>query len=468
MSDQKPVYHTISAPLKWSGKGLHTGETCTVSVVPAEEFTGIRWRRGDIADSKSIPLDPKYIVSTDRGTDIAKGDMTLKTVEHLLAAMYGAGVTAAEIVLEGPEIPILDGSAARFYEDLVKARVPLTQMFDKTYVVQEIIEVTDEVSGASYTLLPHDTFEVDVMISYDSSTLGHSYASYQEGGTFDDIASARTFALTTELKELCERGLIKGGDLDNAVLIPAGENPEQQIQDALSILGRTDAEELLSKFKDGTSLNSPNEAARHKLLDLLGDISILGCKIQGKIIAKKPGHTGNAALAKHLKPLVQKQLKQGVVPKYDPRVDPVYETVDIQGFLPHRYPFLMVDKIIKLTDDEVVGIKNISFDAALFQGHFPDNPVFPGVLQLEALAQTGGILALSKVPNPSDWDTYFVKMDAVKFRRKVLPGDTLILKMKLISPVRRGMVHMKGTTYVGEHIAAEGELTAQIVDRTTL
>jgi len=457
---------TVHEPVSWQGVGVHTGEECSVIITPAEPDTGLRWKKS--GQERTLPFDIKLVTNSNRSTDLASGDQKVQTVEHILAALHGAGITNCIIECTGPEIPILDGSAQPFYESLKKQ--VLSQSIDrkKIWSPDRTLEFRDEESGAEYILIPQDHLSIDVILSYDKVDVGGVHAHYDEQVGFDDLADARTFVLSEELQSLVNDQRIKGGDLANALIIGSNDNAQQDLANALKALNHPNQEEILATYAKGSAFRYHNEPARHKLLDLIGDLALLGYHLKAKIIAKKPGHTGNTALVRYLKPLLRKSIKLGYRPSYDPSEAPIFDTADIQRHLPHRYPFLLVDKIIEMTPERVVGIKNITMNEALFQGHFPNNPVFPGVLQMEALAQTGGILALHGKENPSDWDAYFLKMDEVKFKKKVLPGDTLMLKMELISPIRRGLVHMKGTAYVGDDIASEGILIAQIVNRTTL
>jgi UDP-3-O-[3-hydroxymyristoyl] N-acetylglucosamine deacetylase/3-hydroxyacyl-[acyl-carrier-protein] dehydratase len=459
---------SVKKEVSWSGTGLHTGLQCRATVKPASAGFGIKFRRSDIEDAPWIAADVRKVSATNRSTSLTHGNTTVSTVEHLLAAMYTLGIDNAEIHVDGPEIPILDGSAAPFVHGIKKAGTEELGQARKEFILRETISYRAE-SGSEYLAVPSDDFCVEVALDYPSPAAGDSYASYSRGDDFEkEFAPARTYVFTNEIEELAKAGLIKGGTLENALVFKSDSAHGNGLRNTLKSLGHEDADQIIQKVEDGFELYSPNEPARHKVLDLLGDLSLLGTPIRARIIAKKPGHTANVAFASMLKELIVKDTKLRGKPQYVPDAEPIYDTVGIMGFLPHRYPFLLVDKIIELSDTHVVGVKNITFNEALFQGHFPNNPVFPGVLQMEALAQTGGILALNTVEHPSNWDTYFLKMDNVKFKRKVLPGDTLILKMELLSPIRRGIVHMQGTAYVGDTIVSEGELTAQIVDRTTL
>ncbi len=464
MNQQKTIKNTIS----FSGIGLHTGEEAIVTISPADIDYGIKFKKTDFPDLV-MKADVALVKSTNRGTTLTSGDHSIHTVEHLLSAITGMGIDNALVEINGSEIPILDGSADEIASKIKEAGVESQDGKRKCLDIRSVVEFTDEESGAKYTIMPSDKLELVVMVDYDSNVLRKQYAEWSSTDDYaTKIAPSRTFVFAHELTQLLDNGLIKGGDVANAIVYSDKKLSQEEISSIATKMGKTDLRVNDQGILNNVSLKYPNEAARHKLLDLIGDLSLVGAPIKAKIIANKPGHTGNIALARMLKKEWQKQKKLGGLPVYDPTQEPLYDVESIKGMLPHRYPFLMVDKIIELDSKKVVGIKNVTFNENYFMGHFPGNPIFPGVLQMEALAQTGGILALSTVEDPENYDTYFVKMDGVKFKRKVVPGDTMMLKMELLSPIKRGMVHMQGTVYVGDQIVSEGELTAQIIKTRNL
>ena len=468
--DLDSVYQkTIAKSVTIDGIGLHTGESVTLTFQPADPNYGVRFRRVDQEENTVLYADVNKVFSTIRGTTIREGNHQVSTVEHVLSALSGLQIDNVLIDIDGPEVAIIDGSAKPFVDLLLEAGIEEQGVEREYFVVEEPISYRDEVTGTEIVALPHDGFEVTAMIDFDSPVLGKQYASLEDLRRYqEDIAPARTFVFLRELEHLASQDLIKGGNLSNAVVIV----DRLMTQDELDLLANKLNRPSIKVEKEGvlsnTDLRYPNEPARHKLLDLIGDLSLIGRPIKGKIVATKPGHASNVAFAKILKDHYRIQKKLKGKPRYDPNQVPILDLEGIKGLLPHRYPFLLVDKIIELDSQHVVGIKNITAQEHVFQGHFPNNPVFPGVMIVEALAQTGGILALSSVENPSDWDTYFLKIENTKFKYKVVPGDTLLLKMELLSQIRRGIVHMQGTAYVGKRIVAEGELTAQIINRTKL
>ncbi len=457
---------TIAKPVSIKGVGLHTGKTVTLTFKPAESNFGYRFQRVDLADQPLIPADVKLVISTNRGTTLKQGEAQISTVEHVLSALRGKAVDNVLMEIDGPEMPIMDGTSMPFVQAILEAGIVELDAERVYFVISEPIAYKDEVTGTELLALPADDFEATVMIDFNSKVLGPQFASLHDLSAYEtEVAPCRTFVFVHELEKLLDMGLIKGGDLENAIVI-ADRRMDQEELDALAKkMGKpsvkVDAEGVLNTVK----LHFQNEPARHKLLDVIGDLALVGTPIRGKIMATKPGHTANVEFAKILKKTFLEKRKLQGIPRHDPEKEPVFDTKAIMSMLPHRFPFLMVDKIIEISETHVVGVKNVTLNEYFFQGHFPDNPVFPGVLQIEALAQTGGILALNNMPDPGNWDTYFLKVDNTKFKAKVLPGDTLILKMELLEPIRRGIVHMQGTAYVGNKIVSEGELTAQIVRR---
>lgn len=458
---------TIKKAVTLKGVGLHTGENVTLSFHPAPVNHGLRFKRVDIENQPVINADVNRVVSTQRSTSIQNGDAVVSTVEHVLSALSGLQIDNILMEIDGPEIPILDGSAIQFVQALKEAGIEEQEEERDYFIIEEPIVYRDETTGTELMALPSDHFEVITMIDFNSPVLGQQYASISDMSTYEnEIAPCRTFVFLHELEYLFKQDLIKGGDLSNAIVIANEKVSQDRLDEIAKLLEKPSLTVNQEGILNTLDLKFKNEPARHKLLDVIGDISLLGKPIKGKIVATKPGHTANVAFTKILKKKYQEQRKLKGKPKYNPDQEPVFDTVKIAEWLPHRFPFLLIDKILELSPNHVVGLKNVSFNENFFQGHFPNNPVMPGVLQVEAMAQTGGILALSTVEDPGNWDTYFLKIENAKFKHKVVPGDTILFRMDLLAPIRRGICQMKGTAYVGNKIVSEAELIAQIVKRS--
>lgn len=457
---------SIKSAIQISGKGLHTGKIVNLEILPAPANHGIVFKRMDLEGTPKVLADANNVSFTTRNTTIKKGEATVSTIEHLLSALYALGIDNVLVEIDGPEVPIKDGSSIVFVEAIHEVGIEELEAEREVLVITSPIYYKDEETNSEISVLPADGFELTALIDFGSELLGMQYANFNGYSDYaKEVAPSRTFVFLHELTQLIEHDLVKGGGLDNAVVFVERIPEKEELEKIEDSFGEKDV-----KVESGGTLNKgglrfENEPARHKLLDMIGDLALVGKAIQGRIVVTKPGHTANVNLAKKLKVLFRKQKKLKGIPKYDPTLSPIYDVVEITKKLPHRFPFLLVDKIIELSEKHVVGVKNVTFNEGFFQGHFPDNPVMPGVLQLEAMAQTGGILALSTVPDPENWDTYFLKIDKAKFKRKVVPGDTVIFKLELLAPIRRGIVCMYGVAYVAENIVSEAELTAQIVRR---
>ena len=450
---------TIKKSCEFSGIGLHCGGENKIVCRPAKEGDGIQFHK----EGNSLKVSTEHVKSTNRGTVLKNEKFAVHTIEHLLAALHALKITDINIDIEGDEIPILDGSSQIFFQDLSDCEFTELASSQEPIKILKAFEFKDEETGSFYKISPSESFQVDVEIKYADPVIGHQKASLKSMDDFGkEISYSRTFVLASELQQLYKANLIKGGNKNNALVFKDSKMKDSEVLDLKSKMGIGEEVKANGKVLNGLKMHFENEPARHKLLDLIGDLFLLGKTIQGKIEATKPGHTSNLKLAKFLKEYhLSKDANSKVM--YDVNSPTVMNVTEIQNILPHRYPFLMVDKIIELNEKKVVGVKNVSINEGIFQGHFPNNPVFPGVLQMEALAQCGGILALHG--KEGNWDTYFVKMDGVKFRNMVKPGDSMILEMELLMPIRRGIVKMYGKVFVGDKLMSEGELIAKIEKR---
>lgn len=456
---------TLKDATHLSGVGLHTGEKVNINILPAGENHGFKFQRMDIEGQPTIKADCDLVVATDRGTTLEQNGARVYTTEHLLAALVGTDVDNALIQIDGPEIPIMDGSSALFVEAIEKVGL-VEQKAERVYfVLNENIKWEDPEKGVEFLAIPDDHYRMTVMVDYNSPVLGTQHSNMYDISEFkNDIAPCRTFVFLRELEFLAANNLIKGGSLDNAIVLVEREQVEQEELDRLAkALGKEDLDIKVEGVGvlNTTKLKFENEPARHKLLDIVGDLALVGRRIKGHILGARPGHAGNVAFAKVLKEQIKKQQTEGKY--FDLTKKPLYDINDIEKMLPHRYPFLLVDKVMEIGDDSIIGVKNVTMNEPMFQGHFPGNPVFPGVLQIEATAQVGGIFALSTVEDPHLYSTYFMKIDNVKFKQKVLPGDTIVFELNLISPMRRGLVHMGGKAYVNGKVVMEAEMLAQVI-----
>ena len=452
---------TLKESFVLKGKGLHTGQYITAVFNPAPENHGYKIQRVDLEGEPIIDCLAENVADTQRGTVLVMGDIRISTIEHAMAALYSAGVDNVLIQLDGPEMPILDGSAILFCQEINRVGVVEQNANKDFYIVKHKMEIKGD-NGEHIILVPDSEFCVNTMIAFNSKVLASQFATLDTLKDFEtEIASARTFVFVREIEPLLQAGLIKGGDLDNALVIYENELPQERYDSLADKIGIPHKDATQLGYINNKPLTWPNETARHKLLDIIGDLALIGKPIKGRVIATKPGHTINNKFAR----LIRKDIRRHEVqcPNYDPNAEPVMDINRIRELLPHRYPMQLVDKIIDIDENYIVGVKNVTSNEPFFVGHFPEEPVMPGVLLVEAMAQAGGLLVLNTLEEPEKWSTYFMKIDNVKFRRKVVPGDTLIFKVKLLAPVRRGISSMGGFIFVGDNIVAEAEFTAQMV-----
>lgn len=455
---------TLKAPISFSGKGLHTGVEVNMTFHPAPDSHGYIFKRIDLPGQPIINALAENVVETTRGTVLEENGARVSTIEHVLASFVGMGIDNVMVEVDGPEAPILDGSAREFAEAIDRTGA-VDQTTDRKYfMLKEKVEYYDEENGIHIIAYPDKIQSINVLIDYNSPVLGNQYASLEELHNFkEEIAPCRTFVFLRELEYLAKNNLIKGGDVDNAIVIVDKKWEQKELDRLADLFNKPHISVQPEGILNNVDLRFPNEPARHKLLDLVGDLALVGRWFKAKIIATRPGHQSNNEFARALRQVMKKAALQKQIPVYNPNLEPLIDINEVKRKLPHRYPFLMVDKVIHLDEKSVVGIKNVTSNEPFFTGHFPEEPVMPGVLQIEAAAQVGGILVLGTVPDPENYSTYFLKIDKVKFKRKVVPGDTLVIKVDLLEPIRRGIALVFAEVFVGNKLAMEGELMAQIV-----
>lgn len=466
MSDKQ---RTVAKAIQLKGRGLHTGAEVEIAIKPAPENTGYQFKRIDVDGQPVIRAIADNVTTTDRGTKLVEKGISVSTIEHLIAALSGMGIDNAMMELNGPEVPILDGSSRFYAEALVKAGYKEQQAERYYYRIREKMVFRDESKGIELVAYPDDNFTVDVHIDYNSKVLGYQYANFNESHAFEkELAPCRTFVFLHELEVLLKNNLIKGGDLDNAIVIVDRPVTQEELDHLADLFNKPKVKVMPEGILNNVELYFSNEPARHKLLDVMGDLALAGARIKGKIIATRPGHHANTEMAKILRKHIKMEQNKPVAPFYDPNKEPLFDVLEVMRRLPHRHPFLLVDKITHLDEWVVTGIKNVTMNEAFFVGHYPDQPVMPGVLQIEALAQVGGILLLSFVPDPENYILYFLRVDSVRFRHKVVPGDTLNIRMVLKEPVRRGIALCYGQGFVGDQMVIEAEFMAQMVPKPNI
>ena len=463
-----PNQHTISKPVSLKGVGIHTGQEVNLTFKPTKENQGYVFCRVDLPEKPLIEASINFVVNTDRGTNLDKNGIKIRTSEHVLAALVGMEIDNILIELDAPEPPIMDGSSKYFVEALKKAGIKKQDAVREEYVVKEPISYYDEDSGSDITVIPSENYEVTAMVNFGTKILGTQNATMKNISQFnDEFSNARTFSFLHEIEMLLDNGLIKGGDLNNAIVYVDKELSDETMLKLKKAFNKEKLSVQSNGILDNLKLHYPNEAARHKLLDVIGDLALLGIRIKGKVIANKPGHYVNTMFAKHLSSIIKSE-KRNLAPKIDWSKPPVMDVNQIKNIIPHRPPFLFLDKILEISKDHIIGLKNVTMNEEFFNGHFPGKPIMPGVLQIEAMAQAGGVLILNTVPDPKNYLTFFAKIDNAKFKTPVVPGDTLIFKCQLLSPLRRGICHMKAQAFVDGKLTSEAELMAKIIKKADL